>query len=441
MIVYMSTPASSKLWRFGVRQKVILALLAVLFLSLSTSTWLAFKEQQKNSLVQSQHRAADILRYVSQSLVYSVVGYDYHTINLLLDELVKSEEIVYGRVESKHGNVMAEAGTLPAKDSGALLYERNIILDGKETIGKVFLGVSTESINQSIEQQTKVLLLREGLILVLIGFAEFLVLSLVTIRPISVIANSIRASMDDKTDMVTREIPLNSNDEFGDIAHEFNELRAKLNNANQRLKNKVELANNELIKINNELALKAHALEHANQELHQLSITDTLTGLFNRRYFEQLVEFDFSLCLRHGEVNSILIFDLDYFKKINDTWGHTTGDQVLRIFGQILQENVRKTDIVCRIGGEEFVLWARRADKQSSLTIAEKIREKVAQQVFDAQLPDLKVTVSIGVATFNSGTGVKSYEELFQSADEALYASKMAGRNRVTHSSDMKKNI
>jgi len=166
------------------------------------------------------------------------------------------------------------------------------------------------------------------------------------------------------------------------------------------------------------------------ETLHNLSIRDPLTGLFNRRYMEESLERELLKAKRYSRPLGIIMIDIDHFKRFNDTYGHEAGDQVLRELGVFLQNHIRLTDIPCRFGGEEFALILPEADIMFTQQRAEQIRLGVAAVRVSIQGQSLaEITISQGVAVF-PGNG-QNGEELLRAADEALYMAKQNGRNQV----------
>ena len=177
--------------------------------------------------------------------------------------------------------------------------------------------------------------------------------------------------------------------------------------------------------------------------LEEHAFIDPLTGAFNRRAFDP--ELEQSLKLIRGEVEehregvkplteiSLIMLDLDHFKKINDTFGHLVGDEVLRKVSALLMDSVRETDMAARYGGEEFMIFLRGADETIAAEHAEKLRAEIGEMEFDIQ-PDLKITASFGVVSSKSSTDAESLKKF---ADKALYKAKDGGRNRVeVHTED-----
>ena len=165
------------------------------------------------------------------------------------------------------------------------------------------------------------------------------------------------------------------------------------------------------------------------EQTERLATTDGLTGLLNRRTFNAQLERRMREAQRYRRPLSLLLLDVDHFKQVNDTHGHPAGDAVLRGVARIAQKEARETDIVARYGGEEMALVLPETDARGALVIAERIRKVVAAAQHPTEQGALKVTMSIGVATWPGGGD--SPEALLESADKALYRAKQAGRNRV----------
>ena len=168
--------------------------------------------------------------------------------------------------------------------------------------------------------------------------------------------------------------------------------------------------------------------EASRRDLEQQATLDSLTGLMNRRHFMAKAEAELRRAERYGHPVAIALGDLDHFKHLNDTYGHAAGDIVLRAFAALLTESVRESDLVCRYGGEEFVLLFPESTTEQARVLMERFRHRFSE--FDVALPDgllLRVTLSIGIADASRGP----LEAALQRADDALYEAKWQGRNRV----------
>jgi diguanylate cyclase (GGDEF)-like protein/PAS domain S-box-containing protein len=166
-------------------------------------------------------------------------------------------------------------------------------------------------------------------------------------------------------------------------------------------------------------------LEEANDQLRKLAVTDELTGLRNRRSFEERLVMEFSMARRRKRELSILLIDVDNFKMTNDRWGHAAGDEVLRRLGMILRTTVRLPDLPARYGGEEFVVLLPESGEESAMGLARRVMQRVAAEEWENE----PLTISVGMASMNES--LENGFQLVELADEALYAAKRAGKNRV----------
>lgn len=164
--------------------------------------------------------------------------------------------------------------------------------------------------------------------------------------------------------------------------------------------------------------------------LERMATHDQLTGLYNRHHFINTFEQEMSRCRRYNNELALMMLDIDYFKKVNDSCGHNFGDYVLQQFAGRLLSTVRKTDSVFRFGGEEFVILLPETDPNCCYSVAEKIRKACAKEPFSADSNLKTVTVSIGIAAYH-GQPLQKNSDLITFADKALYQAKENGRNQV----------
>ena len=184
----------------------------------------------------------------------------------------------------------------------------------------------------------------------------------------------------------------------------------------------------ELIEVlcNQASASLANAKFHA--EIERLAISDGLTGLFNHRHFQERLTQEMRRLERLSGSLSVLILDIDYFKRVNDTYGHPVGDAVLKGVAAIIRTTIREIDIAARYGGEEFAIILPGTEARGAMKMAERLRKTIMEEKYSGEGDTFRVTVSIGVAAYPNG--VKSKEELIDRADKALYHAKHAGRNQ-----------
>src|SRR5215218_849269 len=183
-------------------------------------------------------------------------------------------------------------------------------------------------------------------------------------------------------------------------------------------------------KLQQEVAEREKELSNMNDKLLHISMTDGLTGVDNRRALEQRLHEMFEHSLRLHEPISCVMCDIDHFKKVNDTYGHAAGDEVLKQFAAILKDEAREIDRVGRYGGEEFLLLLPGTVLDAAVTFAERLRHRVEQHTFSFEGGTLNKTVSLGVAAWPHPR-IEGREGMLKAADDALYVAKEMGRNRV----------
>ena len=192
-------------------------------------------------------------------------------------------------------------------------------------------------------------------------------------------------------------------------------------------------SNEMLARIHTQIKRKKYAdhLKYCLERSVERSITDSLTGLHNRHYLETHLKTVFAEAVQENKSLSILLTDIDFFKPVNDTYGHDAGDLVLKQFAQRLRSNTRNIDLVCRLGGEEFVIVMPDTNLKECYYVAERVRKSIEQEMFVLPENDIKleITTSVGIASFDKN--MKTPEDFLKRADMALYRAKHDGRNRV----------
>lgn len=179
-----------------------------------------------------------------------------------------------------------------------------------------------------------------------------------------------------------------------------------------------------------DVAVSRLELESMNGQLKQLSKTDFLTELNNRGHWEDALMHEFKRLKRSGHRSSLLMCDIDHFKRVNDTFGHAAGDAVIKAVAQAVKKNLRETDVAGRYGGEEFAVLLVDTTEDQAMYFAERLRKTVENLAIEYNQQILKVTVSVGIAEYHSD--MLEHRQWLEAADKALYTSKANGRNQVT---------
>jgi diguanylate cyclase (GGDEF)-like protein len=244
-------------------------------------------------------------------------------------------------------------------------------------------------------------------LLFLIGLTAYL-LSLSLVRPLNRLTSGAGKVATGDLDV---DVPVNSRSEVGYLTEVFNDMVARLRQGRE------------------ELASINETLRQKNVELHEISITDSLTRLYNRKHLMETLDREVTRSERYSHPFSLLIIDIDHFKKYNDTYGHLAGDEVLRRLASVFKETIRSSDYAARYGGEEFIIILPEISPEQGVEAAERIRRKVGEQRFEGDGEAIEVTISVGVASYPENG--EDAETVIRNADEALYEAKKLGRNQV----------
>ncbi|HET9315035.1 MAG TPA: diguanylate cyclase, partial [Vicinamibacteria bacterium] len=264
-------------------------------------------------------------------------------------------------------------------------------------------------------EESRARLMKAGVPAVLVIFALAFVLARGMLRPILLLSEGAQRVSAGDLDV---HLPVRGRDELADLTSAFNDMARR-----------VRESRDQLAQAAGALARSNDQLEQAKERFRTQAITDALTGLFNRRHFEDTLDEQIERASAEGWPLSLLLLDLDHFKQYNDRWGHTEGDAELRRVAALVQRTVRSTDIAFRYGGEELAVLLPSCAKDQAVGVAEKVRQAVGSGTQRPSRFGARTTVSVGVATFPEDGRVA--RGLVDTADAALYQAKALGRDRV----------
>jgi diguanylate cyclase (GGDEF)-like protein len=214
-------------------------------------------------------------------------------------------------------------------------------------------------------------------------------------------------------------------DFMGDFSEAFNSMVCSLADARTQL----EMRAMELAQANEQLQAQLMEIQRLQGQLREQAIRDPLTNLYNRRYMQETFERELASAQRHQQAVTVIMMDIDHFKRLNDTYGHKAGDLMLQALGDLLRNETRDYDVACRYGGEEFVVIMPGARVETARPRAEQLRSQFADLHLEFSGMVLQATISVGVAIFPLHG--ETSDALLRAADQALYAAKAGGRDRV----------
>jgi len=222
----------------------------------------------------------------------------------------------------------------------------------------------------------------------------------------------------------TFEIPAGGMRPFSAILQEANEELSNLNTSYEMLVIELRQAKEKAEKL-------ADELHNANVKLHELVFSDALTGLYNHRFFQEAMDREIDRSRRYKREFSLILFDIDHFKRINDTYGHLVGDRVLVAISRATERSVREADIIARYGGEEFAVILPETDLGSAKAVAERLRHDIESQNIEVDGMTIKLTISVGYTGYSHSAMIQDKRAVIGMADKAFYMAKQSGRNMV----------
>ena len=393
--------------------------------------------EDKLRIVEDMRRSGEErVTTTAEALVNLLVGFDYTNMESLAERLVQQQDVRHVVIRNKTGKIMVTRSKPEDGLSETLPFQAPVYFDGRK-IGSVSLELSLARMTKQIARTYREVILEQIVFGLILGVLIYFATSQVIVKPIRRISRHMQDLIDsDDHTASANALKISNRDEIGDLARIFCALNRKVHEAQQRLQEKVDLAGTALMDTNRQLQQRTEELEKRSQDLEKamtllerLAVTDSLTELRNRRYFDDTLNAAFARAQRSGEAVTLILVDIDHFKKINDTYGHAAGDAVLQRLAKLFKERTRETDIAARLGGDEFAFLLFHSDRQGSAAFADSILAETHQLRFVFDGAEVRIGLSIGLAC--SKDGIQSVEALYGAADEALYEAKRHGRDQV----------
>ncbi len=414
----------------GLRTKLMLVVVIGLLIGVSILGFFKLQQDRQNIYQAANSSGQERIALIAKSLSNLLAGYDYTNIESLAGSIVAAPDVQILRITNRNGKVVVERTNKNLGQDGQSLSFTAPVIFGTQTIGSVEMLVSTNKLEAAIQESFRGILLWIGSVILFLGVLIYVAVSLVILAPIAKIRNMMQEIVANP-DGELQIMGISGNDELADLASIFNKVQTSLYMHQQQLKARVQIADEKLTKANQELTLRSKELEQMVTLSQRLATTDSLTGLQNRRFLDENLGSVFALAKRHADPLCLVLLDVDFFKQINDEYGHASGDAVLKLLGDLIRWSTRESDISARMGGDEFAFILPRTSVAQGKIFAESLLEKTRTHAF--VIPGekiLKVTLSMGVTELTED--ILSVEALYGAADKALYESKHRGRNQVT---------
>ncbi|MHB1333623.1 MAG: diguanylate cyclase [Sulfuriferula sp.] len=414
----------------GLRTKLILVVVIGLLLGVSILGFFKLQQDRENLYREADSSGKERIALIAKALSNLLAGYDYTNMESFAGSIVAAPDVQILRIINRKGVVVVERTNKNRDQDGRSMTFKAPIVFGVEPIGSVEMLVSTNGLETAIRASLQGIVLWIGSVILFLSVLIYAAVSLVILTPIARIRNMMQEIVANP-DSELQIMRVTGKDELADLTNIFNRMQTSLYVHQQKLKARVQISDENLTKANQELTLRSRELEQMVRLSQQLATTDSLTGLKNRRFLDENLGSIFAQAKRYADPLCLVLVDVDHFKKINDEYGHSSGDAVLKILGNLIRWSTRESDIGVRMGGDEFAFVLPRTSVMQSKVFAESLLEKTRNHVF--AIPGekiIKVSLSIGVAELSDD--VPTVEMLYGAADKALYESKHRGRNQVT---------
>jgi diguanylate cyclase (GGDEF)-like protein len=418
----------------GIRGQLTLLVPGIVALTLALATTLEVSRERVAAITDFRMRNEKVLEAVGVTVAVHIAQNDMGALDTLvahLSETLKDRDLVELAVIDDQGRVLAHTDPRLFNTTVTDEFSRRAIeLEGSTwrrdkdhfriavpAISGIRWGTVTstfalERVEALVTRTRNWLAVGSVLVFLVVGGLLYMGLDRLVVRPVRTLQQAVRRMGEGH--LATRVPPLRGS-ELRELTDTINRMASQLQHERENLERTV--------------ADRTRELQEANARLERLAVTDGLTGVFNHRRFQEAMQAELLRAERHRRPVSVLMVDVDYFKKVNDAMGHPAGDELLRRLAQVLGADLRQTDLIARYGGEEFAVILPETTKSEAMQVAERMRAAVEERINEGATWPTRVTVSIGVATYPDDG--KSGELIVSAADQAMYVAKRQGRNRV----------
>jgi diguanylate cyclase (GGDEF)-like protein len=353
-----------------------------------------------------------------------IAGYDYGNLEMLAANVARQINVIRVTIRNRDRRIMAQSEVDDARTHQR--FEAPVVFNG-QTIGAVTVDVSTDALERALTALYWRVFVEQAVFGAILGLIVYLFTARGIVSPIRKLTTAMEEATEKGDSYVAPYLEVKSGDEIGRLVSVFNTLNTSLASYHDKLQSKIDFANQELRDKNIQLGGRTRELEHALDLLSTMATTDWLTELPNRRKFDETLSRMFHQSERYAEDITLVLFDIDHFKLINDSHGHGAGDEILREIGTLMRLHVRKSDLPARLGGDEFGIVLYHTNAEQAGMFVEILLEGVRGHCFHYEDKRLSISLSVGIAQCDDS--METPQALYYAADKALYQAKHSGRN------------
>lgn len=418
----------TRLPRFGLSAKLVLLVIIGIMTAFSVIGMFRVYAEKQRTMADMMQTGQERATLVAEAVANMLIGYDYSDMESLAERITKLPEVQQIIIRDRLGKMMVMRVDHNVTGENGLSFNSPVMF-GKEVIGNVELRLSLERVDRELKATYHSIILEQIFSGIFLGLVIYFAASRVIVKPVQRIGQHMKSSLGKEDIAPPERLAVGNRDEIGELVRIFNKLNEQVYETQQRLHEKVDMTGTALMHTNEQLQMRTKELEKSLALVEKLAVTDSMTELYNRRYFDDALSTAFPRAQRYGELLCLVLLDVDYFKKINDVLGHAAGDAALQALARMIKSCVRGSDISARLGGDEFAILLFMSSRMNAEKMAQHLLDQVADMKLEYAGAPIRLGLSIGIASNEDAPN--SIEALYGAADEALYEAKRRGRNQV----------